>query len=345
MRYLVILLSFAFLFSCSNPRKTFVIVKVVELGGDKISDAALTDLLYEEKNIHVRLEFSSSADETVERLASKEIDLAILPNNTQVSNEASEIRTITPLLPRILMVFYRNEIKPSINQLIESTNLIYELTGASDSIFWKAFTEHYAIDRNSFHYKRFDGTLEYPAIKSQLDSADIFITIGHLNNYLVDSLFSYGYHLFPLDEMQVGNSIEGFSLVYPQAYPFLIPEYVFGGKPIHPLPTLGIRDVLVCHEDFAESRVYDIVEVLSEKRTLLMQRNRNYNLLPYLDQESYHLTFPLHQGSLDYIHKDKPGFLERYADVMALFLSITVLSVGYLVSILRKEKTEDTSDE
>lgn len=125
----------------------------------------------------------------------------------------------------------------------------------------------------------------------------------------------------PLEEIKEGGALEGFALVYPYAYPYLLPSNIYGGFPKKPIPTLGIRDILICRDELSEETVYNIVELISEKRTLLMRRDPNYNLLPYLNKESYQLSFPLHQGTLDYINRNKPGFLERYAEVFALVFS------------------------
>ncbi len=333
----VVLIPLFFLWNCSGKNKLKTI-KVLESGGAKISDEALVHVLLEEKDLVIELQYSQSTDDVIEKIINKEIDLAIIPNNSKVNLEARVIRTVTPLLPRMLMIFHKDEYKPSLNELLKGKKITYELTGSNDSVFYSNLVDHYALETDSYHFSIFDGAPAYPQIKSQLDSADVFITIGHMRNYLIDSLYAYGYELYPLDDWSEGNSLEGFALVYPQSYAYLIPENVFGGRPEQATPTLAIRDVLLCHKDISSSIIYDIVEVLSEKRNLLMQRDNRYNLLPFLNKETYRLTFPLHTGSLDYINRDKPNFIERYAEVMALVVSFGVLFIGFIGTLIRKQR-------
>ena len=322
--------------SCEADKK-LTTIKAIEHGGAQISDVALIEVLKEEKGIDIELSYSHSADSALLKVLSKSIDLTIIPNNTLVNVKSRDIRTITPLLPRVLMVFHKNNFDPSFKSLVKGQNITYELTGSSDSKFYESFFKHYGVDTLSFNHTIFDGSESFTKIKSQLDSADIFMTIGHINNYLIDSLLSYNYQLYPIDKLDPGNSLEGFVLKHPQYYSYLIPKFLYDGEPKIPIPTLAVSDVLVCHKDLSESIVFDIIEVISEKRTLLMQRDQNYNLLPYLENEKYRLKFPLHLGSKNYLNREKPSFLERYAEVLALLLSSIVITIG-ITNSLRKNK-------
>ncbi len=323
------------LIGCNNP-DTFSIIKVTELGGAKISDSTLVIVLENEKQIELDLSYSSKSDETMKMIINREIDLAILPNNSRLMLGAKNIRTVAPMLPRAMMIFYKTEYKPSIPELFNNSKVTYELTGVSDSIFYSNFLDHYGVDIKSFNYFLFDGNQPYEKIKQQLDSTDIWISISHIRNYLIDSLFAYGFELYSLDDSYPGNSVDGYAMKHPQSHPMILPKYLFNGKPEIPIQTLSVNDVLVAHKDFSESVVYDIIEVLTEKRNLLLQYDRNYNLLPTLDDELNHLSFPLHQGTLNYMNREKPTFLERYAEVMALIFSFLVLGGGYTI-----EKIQD----
>lgn len=318
--------------SCGSDNQ-LTTIKAIEHGGAQISDVALIEVLKEEKEIYIDLSYSQSADSALLKVLSKSIDLTIIPNNTLVNIKSRDIRTITPLLPRILMIFHKNEFNSSLKELLDNQQVCYELTGSSDSRFYTSFFNHYDVDTNSFNHTIFDGSKSFDEIKTQLDSADVFMTIGHINNYLIDSLISYNFQLYPIDNLEPGNSLEGFVMKHPQYYPYLIPKFLYNGKPTSPIPTLAVSDVLVCHKDLSESIVFDIVEVISEKRTLLMQRDQNYNLLPYLENEKYRLKFPLHIGSKNYLNREKPSFIERYAEVLALLLSSLVITIGVTNSI------------
>jgi hypothetical protein len=332
--YTGILFGFIFLFSSCGDKADLKAVKVTESGGAKIADTTLFNVLEMEKGIKIDLSYNSNSDEVIQRIMNREIDMGIISNNMAIRDGMQDIRTITPLLPRVLMIFSKVPRADHFPDIFNGKIVYYEITGDGDEDFLETMIKHYGI--TGHEARLFDGEAPYPEIKAQLDSADIWISISHFRNYLIDSLYEYGFHLQGKYKNYEGSSLDAFSIKYPQAYPMVIPKYLYNAKPEKPIFTLGIRDLLVCHEDMSESVVYDIVQVISEKRNLLMQRDRNYNLLPYLDEEKYRLSFPLHDGTRSYLNREKPSFLERYAEVIALVFSITVLAGGYIA-----EKVQD----
>ena len=55
------------------------------------------------------------------------------------------------------------------------------------------------------------------------------------------------------------------------------------------------------------------------------------------------LSFPLHQGSLNYLNRDEPSFFERYAELIGVSITIIVLFSGGLLRIrtyLRQRKKD-----
>ena len=67
----------------------------------------------------------------------------------------------------------------------------------------------------------------------------------------------------------------------------------------------------------------------------MIQHAPNYHLLPRFEEDRYRLLFPLHKGTLNYLNREKPTFLERYGPSMAFILSVTLLGWGYFVEKIR----------
>ena len=330
---LLLLIIFTTIISC-NQSQNLTAVKVTESGGAKIADTTLFSVLELEKGIKIDLSYNANSDEVLNKLINKEIDMGIISNNVTLPEGMEQIRTISPLLPRVLMIFSKEPRIEEFPTIFPGKIVYHEYTGDGDEAFIELLNSHYGL--KGFESRVFNGEVEFSEIKAQLDSADIWISISHYRNYLIDSLYAYGFNLQGKFEHYEGSSIDAFAIKYPQAFPIVIPKYLYNTRPAKPVWTLGVSDVLVCHKDLSQSIVYDIVEVLSEKRNLLMQRDRNYNLLPYLDKEKYRLSFPLHSGTKSYLDREKPTFLERYAEILALIFSIVVLSSGYIT-----EKIQD----
>ncbi len=48
-----------------------------------------------------------------------------------------------------------------------------------------------------------------------------------------------------------------------------------------------------------------------------------------------HLSFPIHAGALRYLHKDEPSFLERYAEILGVIISIVIAIIGGVAGLFR----------
>ena len=53
------------------------------------------------------------------------------------------------------------------------------------------------------------------------------------------------------------------------------------------------------------------------------------------DFDQQNLNFPLHQGTRDYLARDEPGFLERYAETLNFIVYLVALTVTGIVALGR----------
>ncbi len=332
-------------FGCTNREVPLKLVKVVEVGATKVSDKPIVELLDEQNEIKVDLIFSEAQDSVIDLLHNNEIDMAILPNSVKTGYK--DITTITSLLPRVLLIVYRPELAgaKSLEELIKGRKVGYENSNNDDQQIVMDFFNHYKIDVT----KDFEAILVSDSLSS-LNGLDVFITLTHIRNPIIYRLLEEGNLIYSLDNPELverGSSVDGFVLTYPNVYPFVLPKSVYSHGPHEPILTIGVRDILVCHESLDAELVYNIIETISENKTALTQRNKSYGLLD-LDYNNINTSFafPLHPGAVSYLTRDKPSFFERYAESIGVIISVFVILFGSISQGRRylKQRRKDRID-
>jgi len=142
---------------------------------------------------------------------------------------------------------------------------------------------------------------------------------------------------------------DGFRVHYPHATAHTIPLLAYpgagGGQPAEPIPTLGVRAVLVCHKDLPADLVEDITRTIFEHRASLSQKHAAFSSLSE-SVATKSLQFPLHEGAEQYFRREEPGFLVKYAESMGFILSACIILWG-LIGGIRKwllQKRKDRID-
>ena len=158
-----------------------------------------------------------------------------------------------------------------------------------------------------------------------------------------------GYRLFSfadVDDISGGSVADGIVLRHHHLKPFLLPKSVYYALNNEPVVTLSIRSVLIAHEDFNSEFTLDIVSQLFNKAQEIAL---NYPLVTRelnSGVDAIELMFPLHAGTRRYLDRDKPGFFERYVEVLALILTlvITLLSGAFALYRHRLQVKKDRVD-
>jgi TRAP-type uncharacterized transport system substrate-binding protein len=90
--------------------------------------------------------------------------------------------------------------------------------------------------------------------------------------------------------------------------------------------TLATDVILVANADLGENAGYLLANAIFQNKVDLIHRDIMYNTINEgFNKET--LLFPLHQGTFSYLLRDQPTFFERYAESLAL--AITILAVIY----------------
>jgi hypothetical protein len=324
--------------SCSYDNKELVLLKVSELGPARISDSSLVVVLERELERKVRIEYTLSEDTALNMLENHEVDFAIIPNNTQGCKDASYLRTVSPLLPRILAILTYNipdADKQSAKELFEKNDVIFEEMSRLDSIFFDSFFKSFGITPNK-HKSYFAHQINE---KDWNDSSFVYVGLTHLHNLRMQVLISHGADFYSLDDVSSlgkGSAVDGLKLGFPKLSPFILPKSFYKGKPEKAVLTIAIPDVLVTCKETENYLVYNIVKTLTEKKSELLNEDNIYTLLNENSaMKDILFSFPLHQGAKSYLNRNKPSVWTRYASILWPFLSILAILAGAFASLKR----------
>ena len=118
---------------------------------------------------------------------------------------------------------------------------------------------------------------------------------------------------------------------YPSLTRFTLPA--FPGQPgSTPIRTLSSQTLLICNASLSEKTVYDLSEYIYRHKLELMGYDRMYFSINEAFNTS-RLLYPLHRGTDAYLRRDEPSFLERYADAIALVITLIALVFGAIQTL------------
>ena len=122
----------------------------------------------------------------------------------------------------------------------------------------------------------------------------------------------------------VGSALDGIRVDAPFFAVTAIPERAYGAQPERPIGTISVRALLVARADLDEETVFRITEALFQHKVELASHSE---LLANLDEHvDLSLSpYPLHEGADRYYRRDEPTLLQRYADLISLFITIAAL--------------------
>ncbi len=340
MKISIFIIFITILFSCNQKKQNLKLLKVTEYSSSKVSDSALVHILEENNNLNIEISYTLSEDYALNQLKEKKVDLVILPNN--VSNNYGELRLLTPLLPRILIIYTNKKTKiDDLKELFEKGYIYFEERSRLDSLFYKKLFYNFNIDETKVRAKSLD---KLDLKKQKSDSLLVYVGLTHLNNSLIKYLAEINWFFFSLDDVKnygKGSKTEGFTMMNPSAHHFLIPMFVYSGQPEKPILTIALRDVLIANNELDAHIAYAIVETLVGKRANLIKKNNIYKLLE-IDYTKEVWGFPLHEGAKNYLERNKPSVWMRWIRMMWPIISLLVVFIGAISSFRRivRKKTK-----
>ncbi|MCA9733660.1 MAG: TAXI family TRAP transporter solute-binding subunit [Deferribacteres bacterium] len=332
---------FLLLFACSHNGETYIFVTGPETTSYYGIGKIISETVEKETGIQLNItqKLGQTAIKNLELLNLRECDFIISQNDVVLQDQTGNgksliengIRSVVPLYPQVFLIIYHKDLQPkSLRDLIvgRKVGLPSEISGTYK--FAMHFFDEFGIDETEFtpvpHESFEENVLS--------DEVQVICLLTGFNNPRIRQNLNRGGLIFNIDDPQLagnGSSIDGFCLNYPLAHPFVVPRYTYGKYPKRPILTAAVDAVMLTHEDVDNDVVYDIIKTIIEYKQHMASSHDNELVSQFSEQFlASNLHFPLHTGARQYIERNKPTFVERWAETMALSFSILVAFVGFV---------------
>lgn len=334
------------LWSCSKKKKELRIATGLEGGVIHAMGELMVSSLKEEGwNLQ-----NVPAGDPLYEIREGKADLAIIGNEIKVS--AERLRVIIPVSKDILMILYNGEkfVAPprTVAELITKKKVLILSEEAYGTI--PDLLAHYDAYESDYTKIEFDLSNIY-TIKDAFEvidtnDHDVLIFFANITFPIFDPLTERGYQLFSIESLEkIGNggTIDAYTMKNPLFQPFIIPEKMFNNP--DPIATVSSYSILVANKDLSSELIYDLTKDLVNKLSVMA---KDITAFYYADVsfDRTKISLPLHKGSIKYLNRDSPSFFERYAELIGVIFSITVVMFGALKAITseRHRKKRDLLD-
>ena len=291
-----------------------------------------SDLPYE---INVLL--SDGSGPNIDSIIARKADMAIVENNLSY---IEGIKTALPISKQVLHVFYKsaNPIE-SLEDLLYGKEVYIGIEGSSSAIFMNAIFDFYDLNTDKF------------SITTNQFANDVYCGFSDIitDETSLQGLKDEGFRVFSFDNIDNfgrGSRAEAITLRYPHYETFIIPSGTYGSLTEEPVVTIATETILVVRGDLSDNFVYNITKLLyNEKQALNEISPLVYGTMKE-DFDRGEISYPLHNGARIFFDRDEPTFVERYAELGGVILSIFLALVSGLVSLSRwqKQKKKDRVD-
>ena len=276
-----------------------------------------------QRRIRIKTRPTLGSCENMQLLEDREVELAIIQHDTPAKQS---VQAVASLFPEMLHLIADKNIKsiPELKgkRIAVIPNLLGEKGDPNDpNSFLQRFIETYGLKSTvSFMKQQSILAASTAFLNNEVDAIILFIAVG--NDTVRDLLLQNDRpaNLIPINVHAIENW-----------HPFVEEGTIYAGAyqgdnpiPSQNVPSASVQALLLTHKAVKESTINAITQILYEHRNKLVAKNPHAATIK-LPSSGQNLGIPLHVGAKSYYRREEPGFLVRYADSMALFLSITVL--------------------
>lgn len=284
----------------------------------------------ESQGFRIEVTKAASSIEAHRMVAKGEADLAFVNNNTVaiseiLGRETGRLRTVLPLATRLFFAFSKNPMPDTTTakELFENRRVGIEVLGGEAQLNFERFLKRAEIKGTQLV------TFE--------NSPEVIVFWGTFYGARAEKFLKKGWHPFSFKQ----NWIEFLTLNDPALRPHTLPSIPDNRKSIR-INTIATETVMVANQEIGEKAIYKLAEAIFQNKLELVHNDIMYQSIhESFDQQA--LLFPLHAGTTSYLKREEPTFFERYADAIALVLSIIAVLYGIIQTIrnhLVKRKKE-----
>jgi TRAP-type uncharacterized transport system substrate-binding protein len=317
---------------CNPTRTEFTLIYSTDEPIGEISK--LLEQILEESfyNVDIILSIGEGSEANLDSVSSGKIDFTITENHVDY---VEGVNTVVVFYPQILHIFYSKNYEPqTFQELVNDKTLYIGKEGSGSYRFMMSLFEFFNIDQS-----------RVVLTSNPFDDFDVYVGFTDiLTNDKLQGLSDFNLYSFD-DPSKIGNGsiVEAISLKYPKVQPFIIPEKTYGEMTDKAIATISSDAVLVCRKDLLDLSIQDMISTIFKEKQLF--NNISPLIFKSLTEnfDRSRLTYPLHNGARVYLDRDEPSFLERYAELFGVILSIAIALISAIIS-LSKWQTQKKKD-
>ena len=292
--------------------------------------------LLEKNGYEIAVVYTDRNVEANALVADGKADLAFINNVSShivetLGGQSGQARTVLPIARRALLGFSHEFVvgpPQAIRQIFENKTIGVEiLNGESHGNIKELLTRAHVPYAN--------------IVQSDQHAYDVRIIWGSPYGKRELEMLDSGWHIISFSP----EWIEFQTLNDPALGPIALPALP-GDPHSNTIHTIATDAVLVANFAIGEHAIYRLAETILQGKVALVREDPIYrSITESINRET--LLYPLHEGTSSYLRRDTPAFLERYADALALVLSMMVLlysvvqAVKNRMSRIKKDRIDE----
>jgi uncharacterized protein len=304
-------------------RVTVVRIATGQRGGTSLPLGEELAATFNREHKHVRASAVESQGSlySIDMLERKEVELALVSNNTQ---KGDRVRLIAPLYPETLQVVVRKAAKIAAPSDLEKKRVgIGPVASGTEAVALQVL-EHFGFDKSRVSAANM--TPIEAATKLEAGELDAVFILAGLRAPVVERLLRRDdMALLALGAAdKVGGPLDGVHIDAPYLVPSVIPERTYGDEPVEPVGTMAVQALLVARADVDDDVVFDLTKSLFSNKLRLAQKEK---LLAHLTEkfDPADSPYPQHPGADRYLRRNEPGAIEKNVDLISLALTVAAI--------------------
>lgn len=330
----IVALAIIFLASCNPTTLTFSFIYNDE-GPNKQIATKMKDLLESEFNVEIMLIEGLNTNANLDSLILNKIDIALVENYVPYQEGLNSAFSV---YSEVLHVLYKEGLDgSSFASLMYSGPIYIGREGSPTYNVMMDIWDYYGLDGSQI-----DVTFNMPDAGVVVELTNLF-TKQHLQEY-------DGFKLFSFDDassLDDASNVQGIKLKYPRLSPFVIPQNSYWTFTEKPIVTLSVDLVMMVRSGMGEVAVNDFTKTMLRNRQIFTPIDPLLFVGMKEDFDQAKLNIPLHEGARIFLEREEPSFIERYAELGGVILSIIIALWSGIVSLTKwqAQKKKDKIDE
>ena len=347
-RYFLLLLT---LFGIACSREKHSVTLATSIKGSKWQDNGqiLSEALsHKDWQIEVLAGPEYGPAKNIELVQNKKVTFAIA-NNSNIYSE-DQVTTVATLNMEVILMLYHNiDKKPSsIEEMLSGRKVLLPERHSEPRRIISRIFKMLDIDTTSFETTYITPdmlNLTSDEWITEISKYDVCIIFSELENPNVKKLLRNGWRFYSeprQPNLSESSIVDAFCYKYPWAFPVKVPRKIFGRHQPNSFKTIGIKSLIVTHEDTNPMLVYDFLMDYNNSLPIISKKRVAFAQARNLEKEGL-LSYPLHAGSIRYRDREKPKFAERYAELIALIVTLAAIGSGLTaryMAVLKQSKKD-----